>query len=300
MMWLEVHQPVMLNEVIGSLNLKKGDVVLDATIGGGGHSKEILKRILPGGRLIGLDADESAIKITREVLKEHRGSFELINDNFRNLDLILSMEGIETLNAALFDVGVSSYQIEDAARGFSIRHDARLDMRMDRRLKTSAYEMVNRYSEKALSEIIERFGEERFHNRIARYIVTARSKKAIETTQELASIVHRAVRPRWHDDRKIDPATRTFQALRIAVNDELASLEEGVKQAVSWLDFSGRIAVISFHSLEDRIVKNLFKGYRDLGVLKILTKKPLRPSPEEVALNPRARSARLRIAERVE
>lgn len=296
-MWFGMHQPVMLKEVISSLNLRKGSCVLDATIGGGGHSKEILRRILPGGRLIGLDADGAALKITEEALKDFTGSFKLINDNFRNLDIVLSGEGIEGLDAALFDIGISSYQIEDEKRGFSIKYDARLDMRMDARLKISAYDIINKYREPDLSEMIKRFGEERFHKKIARYIVEARSKKPIETTHELVAVIHRAAGPGYRAG-KIDPATRTFQALRIAVNDELASLEEGLKQAVSWLSSGGRIGFISFHSLEDRIVKNLFKGYRDLGILKILTKKPIRPSSEEMALNTRSRSAKLRVAER--
>lgn len=293
-----MHQPVMAREVISSLNLKKGDVVLDATAGGGGHSRHILKGILPGGRLIGLDADEAVLKIAENTLEEFRGSFKLINDNFRNLDLILSKENIDNLNAILFDIGVSSYQLEGGMGGFSIKHNSRLDMRMDRRLKVTAYDIVNKYKEKDLSAIIEKFGEERFHNRIAAFIVQERSEKPIETTYELAAVIYNAVGSRYRKT-KIDPATRTFQALRIAVNDELGALEEGVKQAVSWLKPGGRIAVLAFHSLEDRIVKNLFKGYSNLGVLKILTKKPMRPSHEEIASNPRSRSAKLRVAERM-
>lgn len=291
------HRSVMFEEVISSLNLKRGSIVVDGTIGGGGHSQEILKTILPGGRLIGIDADAEAIKLTAQNLKDFNGSFSLINDNFRHIDNILSREGVKDIDAVLLDLGISSYQIEDGSRGFSIKQDSRLDMRMDRRLKISAYDIINRYGEQDLSEIIEKYGEERFHRRIARYIKEARSKKPIETTRELAEIIRKAVGYKYRNQR-IDPATRTFQAIRIAVNDELGSLEDGLKRAIFWLKTGGRIAVLSFHSLEDRIVKNLFKGYSVLNVLKIITKKPLQPTREEIIRNARARSAKLRVAER--
>lgn len=292
-----MHQPVLLKEVTDYLNLKKGDVVLDATTGLGGHALEILKRILPGGRLIGLDADKAALAIAAGKLKDFKGSFKLSNENFRNLDIVLSGEGIDRLDAALFDIGVSSYQLEEPARGFSIRENGPLDMRMDERLTTTAYDIVNKYKEKELSGIIERFGEERFHNRIASLIARERAKGAIKTTHELAGIVRRAVG--FSRGAKIDPATRTFQAIRIAVNDELGALEDGLKKAVSFLDPGARIAVISFHSLEDRVVKNLFKGCAGLGLVKLITKKPVVPGPAEAASNPRSRSAKLRVAERI-
>lgn len=292
-----MHRPVMLKEVMSFLNLQQGDVVLDATVGLGGHAREILSRITPGGRLIGLDVDGSALEIAEGNLKDFSGHFKLIKGNFEDLDRVLLKEGIKNLSAILFDIGVSSYQIENGSRGFSIKHDARLDMRMDTSLEISAYDIVNRLKERDLSDIIRRFGEERFHNRIARRIAEERSKRPIETTGELASIIHKTV-GRQYGKQKIDPATRTFQAIRIAVNRELEALEEGLKKAVSWLESGSRICVISFHSLEDRIVKNLFKGYSKLGVLKIITKKPLRPSLEETGSNPRSRSARFRVAER--
>ncbi len=288
----------MVQEVISSLNLKHGAVVVDATVGGGGHSLEILKMITPGGRLIGIDADYEALKIAKDRLKDFNGSFILINDNFRNIDRILSKENIKGVDAILLDLGISSYQMEGAARGFSIKHDSRLDMRMDQKAKITAYDIINRYSEKDLSEIIEKYGEERFHYRIARRISQARQKKPIETTQELAGIIRRTVGYRYGNSR-IDPATRTFQAIRIEVNDELGSLEEGLKSAVFWLKTGGRIAVISFHSLEDRIAKNLFKGYSKLGILRIITKKPLTPSRDEIFNNPRARSAKMRAVDRI-
>ncbi len=292
-----MHQPVMLNEVISSLNLKPGHIVLDCTVGGGGHSKEILSRIMPAGLLIGLDADETAIKRASLNLKEYEGRFRLINDNFRNLDQILLKENIKSLNAVLLDVGVSSFQLDDKDRGFSLKEDAPLDMRMDRRLELNARDIVNKYKETDLSDIIYKYGEERFARKIARRIAEARSRKPIETTMELAAIVRRASGGGKHF--RIDPATRTFQAIRIAVNDELGALEEGLKKAVSWLDLGARIAVITFHSLEDRIVKRLFRGYAELGVLKIITKKPMIPSQKEIAVNPRSRSGHLRVAERI-
>jgi 16S rRNA (cytosine1402-N4)-methyltransferase len=288
----------MIEEVLSSLNLKDGAVVVDGTLGGGGHARQMMNLIIPGGRLVGIDADTEALKRAQEALKDFSGSFTLINDNFRNIDRILSRENIKNVDAILLDLGISSYQIEDGSRGFSIKHDSRLDMRMDRAAKTTAYDVVNGYSENDLSDIIKKYGEERFHNRIARYISDARHKKPIETTAELAGLIRRAVGFKYRNSR-IDPATRTFQAIRIEVNDELGSLEEGLKSAVFWLKTGGRIAVISFHSLEDRIVKNLFKGYAELGVLKIITKKPLTPSRDEIFNNPRARSAKMRVAERV-
>lgn len=293
-----MHHSVMLEEAISSLNLRRGAVVIDATVGGGGHSSQILKKITPEGRLIGIDADPEALKIAADRLKDYEGNFTLVNDNFRNIDRILSRENIKDVDAILLDLGISSYQIEDGNRGFSIKHESRLDMRMNRQSGITAYDVINRCSEKDLSEIIEKYGEERFHNRIAHYIKEARHHKPIETTKELADIIRRAVGYHYRNSR-IDPATRTFQAIRIRVNDELGSLEEGLKKAIFWLKAGGRIAVISFHSLEDRIVKNLFKGYSQLGILKIITKKPLTPSRDEIFNNPRARSAKMRIAERI-
>lgn len=288
----------MLHEILSFLNLKRGSVVVDETVGGGGHSEDMLKIISPGGRLIGIDADIEALKVSEERLKKFNGSFTLINDNFRNIDRILSKENIKDVDAILLDLGVSSYQIDSDERGFSIKHDSRLDMRMDRSLRLTAFDIVNKYTERDISAIIEKYGEEHFHNRIAHHIKEARQKKPIETTGELREIIRKAVGYKYRNSR-IDPATRTFQALRITVNDELAALEEGLKSAIFWLKTGGRIAVISFHSLEDRIVKNLFKGYSNLGVLKIITKKPLQPTREEIILNPRARSAKMRVAERI-
>lgn len=293
-----MHQPVLLDEVLGYLDLKPGCAVLDATLGGAGHAKEILKRITPGGTLIGIDADRAAIDIARETLKSFEGFFKLFNGNFRYLDELLAEEKGIKFDAELFDLGISSYQMDDGRRGFSIRYDAPLDMRMDTRLAVTARDLVNALKEDELADIIARFGEERFFRRVARKVAEARAKKPIETTGELASIIRRAVGARAGRNR-IDPATRTFQALRIAVNDELPAIKEGIRKAVSMLKSGGRICVISFHSLEDRIVKNMFKDFARDDLVKILTKKPVRPERDEVARNARSRSAKLRAAERV-
>ena len=287
----------MLKEVISYLQLKPGYAVLDSTAGGGGHAVEILKRITPGGRLIGIDADPNAVRLSEESLKDFK-NYKLVNENFRNLDRVLSRENIKVLNAALFDLGISSDQLEDRTRGFAFSEDSALDMRMDPKSNITAYDIVNKLKEKELADIIEKFGEERFARRIARFIAEKRLDKAIATTRELAEIIRKAIGYRYKRGR-IDPATRTFQAIRIAVNDELNAIEEGIKKAVSWLDIGGRIVVISFHSLEDRIVKNLFKGYSGLGILKIITKKPVTPGSEELNVNYRSRSGKLRVAERV-
>ncbi|MCX5680573.1 MAG: 16S rRNA (cytosine(1402)-N(4))-methyltransferase RsmH [Candidatus Omnitrophica bacterium] len=293
-----MHRPVMLDEVLGFLDLRPGDTVLDATLGGGGHSKEILKRITPGGMLLGCDADPAAIDRARENLRDFTGSFKLANGNFRYLNEMFDHEGLEKIDAALFDIGISSYQMDEGARGFSIKNPGPLDMRMDPRLKVSAKDLVNRLREEELSDIIKDLGEERFYRRIARAIVERRREKKIETTEDLASVVYRAVGGRYKRGR-LDPATRTFQAIRIAVNDELGALKDGLGQIVTRLNAGGRMAVISFHSLEDRIVKNKFKEYSAEGLIKILTKKPVRPTDAEVAENPRSRSGRLRVAERI-
>lgn len=287
----------MADEAIGSLNLKPGSTVLDATLGAGGHARMILERIIPGGRLIGIDQDPDAIERSMGELKEFKGSLMLSRGNFRDLDRIASRSGADKLQAAIFDIGVSSFQFDEPGRGFSIRTDAPLDMRMDPASSPTAADIVNKTRESELADIIWRYGEERYSRKIARFIVEGRLKRPIETTGELAAIIHRAVGGRYRKQR-IDPATRTFQAIRIAVNDELAALEEGLKKAVSLLAPGGRVAVIAFHSLEDRIVKNIFRAFAKDGVLRLITKKPLRPSQAEIGSNPRARSARLRVAEK--
>ncbi len=292
------HQAVLIREAAEGLNLEPGDTILDATVGGAGHALEVLPRILPGGRLIGIDQDSMAIELARQALRNFKNSAILVNSNFRNLDKVLKDLGIDRIGGALFDLGISSYQLEDASRGFGIKVESRLDMRMDTRSHLSAFDVVNRMSERELADIIFKFGEEPFARRIARAIAQERARHPISSTKELARITAGAIRIRRRR-QKIHPATRTFQAIRIYVNDELGALEEGLEKAIGHLDPSARVVVISFHSLEDRIVKETFKKMQEQGILKTITKKPVTPSRAEILLNPRSRSAKLRVAEKV-
>ncbi len=301
------HIPVLTKEVLHYLNFKKGGgVYIDCTLGGGGHSKAILKNIYPDGLLIGIDQDIEAIEAAKVELKNFPGKVKLVKGNFKNLEDILSDLKLEAVSGIIFDLGVSSHQLKEKERGFSFREDSHLDMRMDQTQKFDASILINRYTEKELIGVFERYGEERLSKRIARLIVTERQKKPITTTRQLADLVIRALpktkkRKKW----RIHPATRVFQAIRIEVNQELKALEKGLNQAINVLDDKGRICVISYHSLEDRIVKTLFKEVKREGIaqknygLKILTKKPIRPSLEEVKKNPKARSAKLRVAEKI-
>ena len=301
------HIPVLTKEVLHYLNFKKGGgVYIDCTLGGGGHSKAILKNIYPDGLLIGIDQDIEAIEAAKVELKNFLGKVKLVKGNFKNLEDILSDLKLEAVSGIIFDLGVSSHQLKEKERGFSFREDSHLDMRMDQTQKFDASILINRYTEKELIGVFERYGEERLSKRIARLIVTERQKKPITTTRQLADLVIRALpktkkRKKW----RIHPATRVFQAIRIEVNQELKTLEKGLNQAINVLDDKGRICVISYHSLEDRIVKTLFKEVKREGIaqknygLKILTKKPIRPSSEEVKKNPKARSAKLRVAEKI-
>ena len=291
------HIPVMCNEVLESLNLRPGDHVLDGTMGLGGHSKEILKRISPNGFLIGVDRDADALAIAKENLSEYAGRTAFVQSDFRFLDKVLDDLGIKNVNAILLDLGVSSYQLETPERGFSIRGNGPLDMRMDRGSFISAYDLVNSLSTNEISMILKNFGEERFHRRIADHLVRERVKHPIESTEELKRIITSAI-PRQYQNEKIHPATRSFQAFRIAVNRELEALEEALDKCVNCLCAGGRIGVISFHSLEDRIVKTKFNDYAKKEEMMVVTKKPLFPSESEINKNPRARSARLRVAQK--
>lgn len=300
------HSPVLTKEILNYLDFKKGGVYIDCTLGGGGHSKAILENIYPYGLLIGIDQDIEAIEIAKEELKIYIDKVKLVKGNFKNLEGILSDLKIETVSGIIFDLGVSFHQLKEKERGFSFKEDSRLDMRMDLTQKFNADILINSYSEKDLAEIFEKYGEERFSKRIARLIVIERKKKAITTTKQLADLIIRSLpRTKKRHTWRIHPATRVFQAIRIEVNQELKSLKKGLNQAIRVLEDKGRICVISYHSLEDRIVKHLFKEVeregkeqRDYG-LKIITKKPIRPSSEEVRDNPKARSAKLRVAEKI-
>ncbi len=288
------HIPVMCKEVIEYLNLDKGKTVLDCTVGPGGHADAILQKISPAGKFVGLDQDEQALEIAKNKLEKF-GNCILMQGNFRKIDAILGKLQIDKVDAVVFDLGISSLQLDSTERGFSIRLDAPLDMRMDRSLRLSAFDLVNFLPQEGISDILRKYGQERWHNRIARAIVRERKKSMIISTRQLADLVKRST-PTRHT--KIHPATRTFQALRIAVNDELEALREGLDKCINRLNLGARICVISFHSLEDRIVKNQFRNFAREGKLKIITKKPVRPTQQETFANPRARSAKLRVAER--
>lgn len=292
------HIPVMCKEVIEFLNPGPGSSIVDATIGCGGHAKPILERVRPSGQLIGIDQDQQAIESTRENLKEFSDSLFLVNENFKDLEKILKGLKVEKIDGILFDLGVSSIQLDTPDRGFGIRHNAPLDMRMDGKNKISAFDLVNNLSFEELSRILKEYGEERFHARIARAIVEQRKRRLITTTRELSDLVVRAQGP--HKFYKIHPATRTFQAFRIAVNNEINSFEIALKECVRFLNPGSRICVLSYHSLEDRIAKNTFRNLEKEGQVKRLTKKPMRPFQAELAQNPRARSAKLRAVEKNE
>ena len=289
-----MHVPVLLEVATDLLTENRGKVYLDCTLGGGGHARKILEKV-PQAKLIGIDVDEEATEIAKENLKEFGERVSIYKANFKDLDLVLKEEGVEKVDGVLFDLGMSMYQIR-SGRGFSFQGDEPLDMRMDKDQRLTAYEVVNKYPERELERIIREYGEERLSKKIARAIVRRREKKPIETTKELVEVIL-SVYPEKLKRSKIHPATRTFQAIRIEVNKELENLKIGLGKALEALNPKGRLVVISFHSLEDRIVKRFMKEKSDK--LKVLTKKPVTPSEEEVRMNPSSRSAKLRAGERV-
>lgn len=307
-----VHVPVLLNECIEGLNIKPDGIYIDGTLGRGGHSLEIVKR-LRSGRLICIDRDSTAIEEASRRLEEYDDKITFVHDNFRDIAGIMDRLGIERADGMLFDLGVSSPQLDDGSRGFSYMTDAPLDMRMDRESGITAKDIVNGWGEAELKKVIYGYGEEKYAPRIAGAIVKAREKKKIETTLELVDIIKSAM-PGAALREKQHPAKRTFQALRIAVNDELNSVADMLDLAADRLNPGGRLAVISFHSLEDRVVKTAIHS-RERGctcppdfpvcvcgfkqTLRSVTRKPITPGQEELKRNPRARSAKLRIAERV-
>ncbi len=291
-----MHKSVLLKEALEYLDCKKGQTVLDCTVGAAGHAEEILKRISPDGRLIGIDADKEALDTAEKNLKRFKGAFELVNDNFRNLDKVLSGVNTEKVDAMLFDLGISSLQLADSLKGFSFSKSSPLDMRMDKDKGQPLWRLLNKLTEDELAHIIRDLGQERFWRRIAKAIVTERRISPVKDTLRLANIIRSAAR--YGARPRIDPATRSFQAFRIFINDELNALEEALIKAPKVLKSKGRIVVISFHSLEDRIVKHTFRALADEGIFKVLTKKPVRPCDKELADNPRCRSSKLRSAER--
>ncbi|GJQ57301.1 MAG: 16S rRNA (cytosine(1402)-N(4))-methyltransferase RsmH [Candidatus Scalindua sp. AMX11] len=296
------HIPVMLEEVMSFLKPGKGDIIVDTTIGAGGHSREILKCIGSDGLLIGIDKDADILKIARQHLSDIGNPFRLYHADYADLGYILEELKIEKVKGILLDLGVSSYQLDVGERGFSFRKEAPLDMRMDQSRGVTASELLRRLSEKEMIEIFWRYGEERGSRRIAKAIIKERrANRPIETTTQLAKIIEKAVctSGKYQQRGRIHVATKVFQALRIVVNDELKSLEFFLNHVHGFLEIGSRVVALSFHSLEDRLAKNAFRKGDSSSTLKILTKKPLLPSDTEISENARSRSAKLRAAERI-
>ena len=304
------HIPVLLKETMDGLNIKPDGIYVDGTIGGAGHSKEIIKRLSPKGFLIGIDRDEEALKAAKENLKEY-SNYKLIHGNHDDIKEILQDLGIDEVDGILLDLGISSYQIDEKKRGFSYTGDEKLDMRMDRTQKLSAYEVINEYKEERLSQIIYEYGEEKFARKIAKNICIERMKNPIETTKQLADIIAKSVPA----SREGHPAKKTFQAIRIEVNNEIEPLHKTVQDSIECLKNEGRLCIITFHSLEDRAVKEAYIdaegkctcpkdlpycvcGAKSYG--KIINKKPIEATKEELENNSRSKSAKLRIFEKIE
>ncbi len=307
------HVSVLRDESIEGLNIREGGIYVDGTLGGAGHSLEICRRFGKDGRLIGIDQDQEAIANGAVRLASYRDQVTLVRDNFKNIDNILNDLNVERIDGLLLDLGVSSFQLDESERGFSYMQDAPLDMRMDQRQIKSAYEVVNTYTEAELDRILKDYGEERWSKRIAQFIVDARKEQPIRTTGELVGIIKKAIPKKAREDGP-HPAKRSFQAIRIEVNGELEILEKTINDAVDHLHTGGRLCVITFHSLEDRIIKQTYKTLEDPCIcpkdfpvcvcgrkpkIRVLTRKPIVPGPEELDANPRARSAKLRIAEKI-
>lgn len=309
----EGHKPVLLNECLLGLNLHPGQTIVDGTLGGGGHSAEILKRILPGGKLIGVDKDEEAIERCKKRFKAAGADILYLHGDFKELPQLLAQAGIKTVDGILIDLGVSSFQLEDAARGFSYSQPAVLDMRMDKTSPLTAGDVVNGYAKDELTRIIRDYGEEKWASRIAEFIERARAKKRIDTSDELNEIIRNAI-PASARRQGPHPSKRTFQAIRIEVNGELAGLGQAVGDFTDLLAHGGRLCVIAFHSLEDRIVKQAMRKLENpcecpptspictcgkKPVARVITRKPIAPAGEELEENPRARSAKLRVLEKL-
>lgn len=306
------HVSVLLNECIEALNIKEDGIYVDCTLGGAGHSSEILKKLSTKGRLIGIDQDSNALDAAKEKLKDYNNVI-YVHDNFINIEEILESLSISKVDGILMDLGVSSHQLDVAERGFSYMKEAPLDMRMNRDNDFSAYDVVNNYSAEEITKVIRDYGEEKFAKRIAQFIVDRRVDKPVETTLELVDIIKAAIPSKFRREGP-HPAKRTFQAIRIEVNQELQILNKTIEDGVKSLNENGRIAIITFHSLEDRIVKVKFKDLQDpckcpkdfpicacgkKPIVKILSRKPIEPSDLEVEENPRSRSAKLRVCEKI-
>jgi 16S rRNA (cytosine1402-N4)-methyltransferase len=291
-----LHKPVMVDEVLDYLNLQSGQIILDCTVGGGGHASGILDKIKPDGFLIGIDKDMEILQTAKQALSKTTGKFKLYHADYSDIDEVLRQAEVDKVNGVLLDLGVSSLQFDQADRGFSFAKEAPLDMRMDRSRGITAQNLIQRLSETELAELLWKYGEERWSRRIARAILKEKKGVGITSTIQLAAIVERVV-PRGKS--KIHPATRVFQALRIAVNKELDNLEIFLDKIYNYMAVGARIVIISFHSLEDRIVKNKFIEKAKQNIFKVLTKKPITPREAEIEENVRSRSAKLRAAERI-
>ena len=307
------HIPVLFHEIMDIMGPKPGEFFVDCTLGGGGHSKGFLERTSPDGRLIGIDQDTNALAAAQQNLSSYEGRVVFVHSNYQNLDAILNEYAPEGVDGILFDIGVSSHQLDEKDRGFSYMQDAPLDMRMNREQSLDAWQVVNTYSEDELHRIIKEYGEERWAKRVAKFIVEFRSQKPIETTGELVDIIKRAI-PKGAREEGSHPAKRTFQAIRIEVNNELGVLQDTIAVAVKHLKKGGRLGIISFHSLEDRIVKEQFRYFASdcicppelpfcqcdkVSEVKILTRKPVTASAEELEANSRAKSAKFRAVEKI-
>ena len=295
-----MHIPVLQKEVLQYLDPGLNQNFIDATVGGAGHTLAILEKNAPKGRVLAIDSDPEIIENCKAILRSSKiENFKerviLVCENFTNLKEIVVKQKFEPIHGILFDLGFSSWHIESSRRGFSFQKEEPLDMRYNPANALKAENIINEYAEKEIEKLLRDYGEEKFSKRIAKKIVEERKRKWIKTTSQLAEIIKKAV-PKNYDRRRIHPATRTFQALRIAVNNELDNLEKALPQALDILTAGGRLTIISFHSLEDRIVKCFLKSERDKEIIRILTKKPVRPSDDEIKINPRSRSAKLRAA----
>lgn len=292
------HKPVMLAEAIDLLDCKEGDIIFDCTLGGGGHAEVILERIGDTGRLIGIDTDEYAIGVVSEKLKRFGQRLTIVRERYENVDKVAQQLDIDAIDGALIDLGASAFQFMDKSRGFSYFEDFPLDMRMDQSKGMTAADVVNDYSEQELTEIFKKYGNDRWSSRIAKFIVDWRKRKRIETTLELVDVIKAAI-PASARRKGGHPARKTFQALRIEVNSELTDLARTIEKIYVLLKENGRLVVLSYHSLEDRIVKHKISEFKKSYKVKPLTKKPLIPSDEEIETNPSARSAKLRAFERI-
>lgn len=307
------HISVLLHECIEGLDIKEDGTYVDGTLGGAGHASHVCDKLSSKGHFIGIDQDANALEVSTERLGGFAPQISLVRNNFENVVAVLDELGVEAIDGMLIDLGVSSHQLDEASRGFSYMHDARLDMRMNQDSAFSAHELVNTYSEQELFEVIKKYGEENWARRIAQFIVEARQEKTIDTTYELVDVIKRAIPAKARREGP-HPAKRTFQAIRIEVNREIDIIEPTIRSVVERLKPGGRLCIITFHSLEDRIVKQTYRQLADpctcarnipvcvcgqVPKVKVITRKPILPSDEELEMNPRARSAKLRIIERI-